>query len=314
MEGEIIDIEDEWIGVRVTDNNGVKHKIAVELDGDIRGHSQDGYPDEAIKRTPEGNEYVEQSRRYAQYYVARERGYDTIEWRHNPARLLATASAVAQLDTDAVAEHFGDLYDQVRSHSTDVERPVPLPDGVRPGHVNYQQDVYLGLSDEAMVALLTLDTEVENVSVTPGESIEDHVATLLEAAPAEISVPDASDLTIEAVSGVHVRWDDEAGQYHHDRNGQPDLDRNPDARFDVLPYVPEDIDKFQTQLSRNLLCQVRDAYVGMGVTPPEPFRIKGLGRHQIATLYAQFDFYQRYHDPSADIDWDALATDRAVVE
>ncbi|MCL9815315.1 hypothetical protein [Natranaeroarchaeum aerophilus] len=314
MQAEIKKETDDGFGVLVTDNNGAEHKIGVCFDGEIDGHLCDAYASDPFDRTPAENEHNEQARRYARYYVARERGYETIEWRHDPARLLAAASAVAELDTDDVTEHFGDLYDQVRSHYGDVERPVPLPEEVRPGHVSYMQDIYLGLSDEAMIDLLTLDDAVEEVSVTAGESIEDRIATLLEAAPADTDVPDASALTVEAVSGVHIEWDDEAGQYHTQWGAEPDLDRDPDARFDVLPFAPEDIEDFQAQLARNLLCQVRDAYVGMGVAPPAPYRIKGLGRHQIATLYEHDDFYQRYHDPDAEIDWNALEPDPAVVE
>ncbi|WP_253738929.1 hypothetical protein [Halohasta salina] len=78
MNGKIIDEDDRGIGVRVTDNNQVNHTVAVGFDGTIQGHSQDGYHDEAAKRTHDDNERVEQARRFARYYVFQERGYDTL--------------------------------------------------------------------------------------------------------------------------------------------------------------------------------------------------------------------------------------------
>ncbi len=300
---------DDGFGVEIYDNNSIQHKIGVCYDGKIDGHLQDGYPDDFEKRSLiDENEPVNQARRYARYYVNRKRGYDTIEWRQDPDRILAAALSVAELDPDTVAEYFGDLYDQVRSHFGNADRPVPLPDDAAPGHISYQQDIYLGLKEDALESLTDLGDELETSALPdePVQSIESIVAQLLNAAPADRDVPDLSDLTIDAVSGVHVRWDDASGQYHHERHGQPALDRDPDARFDVKPFDPDGVADFQIQLVHNLWCQIRDCYIEMGVVPPKPFRITGLGKHQIATLYEQYDFYQRYHDPRAEIDWEAL--------
>lgn len=297
------------IGITVTDNNGIEHEIEVDTSGEIHKHGQDGYPDKFEERSMiDENEPVNHARRYAQFYVSREQGYDTIEWRHDPDRILIVALTIANLDTDAVIEYFGDLYDQVRSHFGETDRPVSVPDDAAPGHVSYQQDVYLGLEENALSSLTDLGREL-NASVLSDESIdslESALADLLAAAPSDTDIPDRTDLEIEAVSGVHVRWDDASGTYHHERHDEPALSRDPDARFDVKPFNPDDVEAFQLQLVRNLLCQVRDCYIEMGVVPPEPFRIKGLGKHQIATLYEHYDFYQRYHDPQSDIDWDAL--------
>lgn len=305
----IITGESKRIGLSIIDNNDVEHLIEMDESGNITGHQQDGYPDDFEKRSLiDENEPINQARRYARYYVSRERGYDTIEWRHDPDRILAAALSVAELDSDRVAEYFGDLYDQVRSHFANTDRPIPLPDGAAPGHISYQQDIYLGLEKDAVESLTDLGDELEASALPdePVESIESLVAHLLDAAPVDRDVPDPSDLTIDAVSGVHIRWDDANGQYHHERHDQPALERDPDARFDVKPFAPDRIEDFQLQLVRNLYCQVRDCYIEMGVVPPKPFRIKGLGKHQIATLYEQYDFYQRYHDPRAEIDWEAL--------
>jgi len=310
MKSVITGETDELVGVNLRDNNGVEHVLDVEKEGgEITGHQQDVYPDKFENRSLiDENEPVNQARRYARYYVNRVRGYDTINWREDPDRILAAAVAVAELDRETVLEYFGDLYAQVRSHFGDADRPIPLPDSAAPGHISYQQDVYLGLADETLASLADFgdELEVSTLPDEPAQSIESLVARLLEAAPADAAVPEPSDLTIDVTSGVHVRWDDASGQYHHERHGQPDLERDPDARFDVKPFAPDGVEDFQFQLVHNLCCQVRDCYIEMGVVPPEPFRIKGLGKHQIATLYEHYDYYQRYHDPSATIDWDAL--------
>lgn len=309
MKNEIIDVEDEWIGVQVEDNNRNIHKVAVDIDGgNIRGQDHDAYPDKFHERSMiDENEPVNQARRYARYVVERERGYDTIAWRQHPDHHLAAALAVAQLDTDEVLAHFGELYDQVRSRHTDIERPVELPEGARPGHYSYKQNIYLGVSPDTLESLADSlgGHELPTEAVEGDDSLEHRLTALLDAAD-RASLITLADLTVAAVSGVHVHWDDASGTYHTEYNRQRDIDRDPDAQLDILPFIPETPEDFRAQLIRNLLCIVRDCYIEMGVTPPEPFRIQGLGRHRPATLYEQFDYYQRYHDPDADIDWLAL--------
>jgi hypothetical protein len=268
-------------------------------------HQQDGYPDDPAERSMiDEVEPINQAKRYARYVVNSEWGYDTVEWRQDPDRMLAVALTIAEMDTDAVGNYFGGLYDQVRSHATDVDRPVELPDDLIPGHLNYQQDIYLGLDDQARTSIARLSATLDENDLAdgPAESIEDVAAGLLEMVPAEDGL-DISDLTVEAVSGIHLRWDDATGTYHHERNGEPAIDRDPDARLDMMPFTPETIREFQSRLVHNLLCQVRDCYIEMGVTPPKPFRIQGLGKHRTSTWYEHYEFYQRYHDPAADIDW-----------
>ncbi|MEZ3114907.1 hypothetical protein RYH80_03115 [Halobaculum sp. MBLA0147] len=250
------------------------------------------------------NEPVNHARRYARYVVERERGYEAIRWNFHPDKHLAAALAIVSLDTDTVHEFFGDLYQQVLSHYSDTEPAVELPDEVRPQHFNYKQDVYLGLQPDVMDELTSsiAEAHVASDQIGADTSVEERLTMLLGHVE-ESSLPDLSDLTITATSGVHVHWDDISGSYHTEYNGRLDIVRDPDAQLDILPFAPESVEAFRDQLARNLLCVARDCYVEMGVTPPEPFRIQGLGRHRPATLYEQFDFYQRYHDPDATIDW-----------
>lgn len=306
MKADIKKETDDGFGVSVYDNNGVEHKIGILHDGEKSGHLQDGYPDDPSERSMiDEVEPINQAVRYARYYVEQERGYDTVEWRQDPDRTLAAVEAVAALDSETFRQYFGDLYDQLRSHYQDIDRPVSLPDSAAPGHVNYQQDVYLGLDDGDLRALVEHGEAVgpEGLPENP-DSVEDVAAELLETVTAGEAVTDRFGLEVRAVSGVHVRWDDATGQYHHQRGEHPDTDRNPDARIDLLPFNPESMDELQSHVVRNLVCQVRDCYVEMGVTPPEQFRIQGMGKHRTSTWYEHYDYYQRYHDPQADIEWD----------
>ncbi|MDS0260518.1 hypothetical protein NDI56_14020 [Haloarcula sp. S1CR25-12] len=314
MDGIITGENDERVGLSVIDNNDAEHVIEMEFDGKINYHEQDGYPDDPAERTNAENEHVNQARRYAKYYVYREKGYETLDPHRNPDRILGVALVAAGLSTDSVESYFGDLYRQVRSHSTDSPRPVTLPDGVSQANVTYQQDVYLGLDDrqvEMLEELLDVAEVREYLGDLARGGVNDRSLLGLLADAHDIAGKSGSDLPataedfwIEAVSGVHVHWDDAAGQYHTAWTDRPGIDREPDARIEMLPFEPENIDAFQQSLVRGLFCQVRDCYLGMGVTPPSEFRIQGMGSYDHATWYDYYDLYQPYHDPDADIDWD----------
>ncbi len=101
MKGDIEGEDDNYVKVYVTDNSETEHDITVEkASGEIAYHDQDGYPDDPDERTIAGNEHVNQARRFAKYWVYRERGYEALEWRHNPNRITAAAMAIAPLRAD----------------------------------------------------------------------------------------------------------------------------------------------------------------------------------------------------------------------
>ncbi len=101
MKSEIIGEDKKDIGTKVTDNNDVVHQIEMhKSNGEIYAHEQGGYPDDPAERTIAGNEHVNRARRFAKYWVYRERGYETLEWRHNPNRITAAAMAIAPLRAD----------------------------------------------------------------------------------------------------------------------------------------------------------------------------------------------------------------------
>ncbi|MFC4247695.1 hypothetical protein ACFOZ7_12080, partial [Natribaculum luteum] len=141
----IITGESKRIGLSVFDNNDVEHLIEMDESGDIKYHEQDGYPDKAAKRTPEGNEHVSQTRKFAQYYVFAKRGYDTVPPLIHPERLNIVRQALESMSTEKCMDLFGDLYQQMASHHIDTERIVDIPSGVDEESVLYRKDIYLGV-------------------------------------------------------------------------------------------------------------------------------------------------------------------------
>ncbi|WP_363465687.1 hypothetical protein [Halogeometricum borinquense] len=135
---------DDGFGLSVTDQNRVTHKIGVCYDGTIDGHLQDGYPDDPAKRTGKENEYVSQARRYAKYYVAKEKGYDVLPWDRDTAAMQRVQTAIESLSGEDFEKYFGTYFDQINSRLPNVTAPVPEPDAVGDDEfVLYMLDVYL---------------------------------------------------------------------------------------------------------------------------------------------------------------------------
>lgn len=301
----IITGESERVGLSVIDNNDIEHLIEMDESGEIKYHEQDGYPDDPSDRTETGNEHVNQARRYAKYYVFQERGYETMDPYRNPSRVFCVGLAVASMDTNSVERYFGDLYRQVRSHYTTDEPAVSLPDDVGAANVTYKKDVYLGLPIDIINTLGNIHTDDEFQNELKALHDRDRTFTPYEIADGiDIDLSKLGTEWIQAVSGVHVHWDDAAGRYHTEWTANPDIDRDPEGRLDLLPFEPETVDSFQAHLTRVLWCQVRDCYLGMGVRPPKAFRVQGLGSYSHATWYDSYELYQPYHDPDADICWE----------
>lgn len=302
MNGEIVDQKSEWIGVRVTDNNGVMHKVAVEKDSGIRGHSQDGYPDKAAKRTPEENEHVEQARRYAKYYVFRERGHTTVEPRTVPEWVAVAAMTIARLSSEEFEEHFGDYHQQFRSTvDSDVEPVVDIPDSKVAGLRSFRQNIHLRLTlddafddDQADALRDALDSE------TDAETLIDDLAEQLDSTAIDLAA-----ITLAGTSSVGALYQ---GQTEDHVIEADDPHPGPaDARLELAPMnVPWDdylsTDGFQFLLVYHLLCQVRDCYLRLGLEVPEGVRILGMGTYRQTVRNEHLDLYDPVHYTDADID------------
>ena len=319
MNANITGKNDERVGLYVDDNNDVEHWIEMEFDGEIKYHEQDAYADDPDKRSPEGKKHVGQTKQYAKYQVYRERGYDTLDVSENPDRLLQTAMVIGSLSTAAFEAHFGDLYQQLKSEYTDQPPVVDVEDEIREGtFMVYAKEIVLGLDDTELAELATaLSADDVEAYLTEAASLLDDESTgsagLLEEFADLTAKYDLDEhATIEdpaqwlqATPTVYPKW--RIGtQIHQDPEQLPDLDVEPDCRLEIVPYNPDSLEDLQEYIVQHLKCQIRDCFVAIGVIPPEPFQVQGPGTDFYTMQYQHYDFLQPYHDPEADIDWDAI--------
>jgi len=263
MNAKILGEDDEATIVEVIDNNGVEHALAIEPDGSVQEHGQVGYPDTPSERTLEQGEYVTQARRYAQYYVAQETEHDTIPWDLNPDRFETVQEALAALSSDDIEELFGDLLAQSLSHYHD-DPDVDTGDITRPFEL-------------------------------PDDKIGPEGAVIYKQ---EIYLDDTDE--IEAVSGVLIMYYVARGERTTIRHGDVP-DRDPDAQVEVSPAPLVAPDTFRDYLVYNLCCQIRDCYIGMGLEPPEEYRVLGPGQYRFTGKYQHFDLYPEYYNMHAEI-------------
>jgi len=298
MKGEFIEEDEEWIGVRVVDNSTNTHKIAVGLDGEIQGHSQDGYPDKSEKRTVDENESVAEARLFAKYTVYRERGYQTLEPHRNPDRIATTLVAIARLSEQEFEELFGDYYRQhAYHHQPDIEPPIEPPTDVDVDGgdmLRYELDCYLGIEQSVADQLQQLvDAGVEAAA---GKTLD----TVAEPVSVEFDPSEELGVEIGTVSGTRI-------VYQNGPNGEQvidsdsPVDRAPDTIMQLVPLPSGSLEGFRRLLIHHLGCQIRDCYIEMGVEPPEAFRLLGHGFFDSAQRYRLLDRYPEYFDFEADI-------------
>ncbi|AGB14870.1 hypothetical protein Halru_0224 [Halovivax ruber XH-70] len=313
METEIIGEDEDDIGVKVVDQKGAEHQIELHKgNGDIYAHVCDEYADKAANRTPEENEVNEQARRFAQYYVYCERGYDTVPPEVHPERIDAVRQAIAELSQSAFDDRFGDLRQQLRSyHDDSVSRAIPIPsDAAGSDLVLYRQHVYLGLdpletdlADEfetlATVHEIDLDETSEPVAVfndskcSDWRAFSEHAESL--AQNRDVDISDAID--IGGVSSLYTAYVDDHGVEHIGEPNQDPFDRDPDTLIELAPIDPGPLQEFQAYVDHYLKCQIRDCFVRMGLHPPEEFCVLGPGRIEAAEQYKTLEMYPDFTDP-----------------
>lgn len=263
MEAKIIAEDGDDIGIEVTDTDGVEHRIVMGFEGEINGYKNDGYPSKPDDRTTTEQEKVFHARRYAKYHVAQETEYDTLPWDLNPERFEQARAALLALSDEAVEEWFGRLHAQSLSHYTD------------------HPEVDTG--------------DVERPYALPAEKIGPEGALTYEQ---ELYLDDAGAL--EAVSGVHIAYYVAKGERTRVRHGDAP-EREPDARIELSPAPLVAPGPFRDYLAYNLRCQIRDCYIGMGLEPPEAYRVLGPGQYRFTGKYQHFELYPEYYDKDADI-------------
>ncbi|MCL9812052.1 hypothetical protein [Natranaeroarchaeum aerophilus] len=324
MEATIPTEDEQYIAVDVVDNKGIEHNLTLEKQGgQIEYHEQDGYPDDPVERTNSENLHTNNARAYAQYYAAATRGYDTVEEGIHPDRVAMTMLVLADLSPEQLGEYFSTLHQQAASHHTDLEPVFDLPEEIPAGaSVQYNQDVYLGLDrddqqalvdavgDEDATILEYLD-DVEQLATDGGSvAATQNGFEAIRSVAEEHDVPELldsfdTDRLIQDVSGVHTVW-----LYHdgiNERRGEEaDVEGTADAILQVIPNDCETLAEFKEFLIHHLVCQVRDCYIRMGLTPPEPVQVTGPGLTVETVRYQGMDILQDIHDHEASIDWDTV--------
>ncbi|PCR91787.1 hypothetical protein [Natrinema ejinorense] len=316
MNAEFLGEDDVDIGVEVVDNNGASHHIELHKNsGEIYAHHCESYADNPQNRTSNENEYNEQARKFAQYYVYAEQGYDTVPSTDHPERINAVRLAIQDLGDDRFDDLFGDLYSQLRSYyDYDAERPIPVPPlAADSDSVLYRQNVYLGIDPletdvaaeaEDMATVYGLELSETSVKEQALDALspsaiadwKSFAADLVDEADEE-EIDLAEGAYIDAVSPLYTSYLDNGGEQH---TAEPDTDpfeREPDTLIELPPIDPGPLAEFREYLDHHLKCQIRDCFVRMGIEPPETFRVLGNGRLEATAAYKLLDMYPRYHDP-----------------
>ena len=306
MKAEIKKETDDGFGLSVVDNRGFEHKIGVCYDGEIDGHLQDAYPNHPDDRTDAELRAVMEAREFARYHVYRERGYETLPPNEQPERLMLATLVVANLSMEAFEHHFGDLYQQLKSYSTEQEPVVDLPEGLsEDNYYLYAKELYLGLDDGDVESILddidAASLEVIVETINNSDSRVDDVLATIGLEPVDSTPSTISERLISAVSGVLVQW--RIGEATHRQNADLDIEREPDVGIEVHPHDPGSIEEFHAYIVDHLRCQLRDAYIQTGQTPPEYAQVQGPGRDLFTMMYQTVTALQPYHDPDATIDW-----------
>ncbi len=297
---------DGAFGVEVIDNNGGEHRIAVGYGGEIKAHQCEAYADDPSNRTDEENEHNNQARRFTRFYVYRERGYDTVDHIENPDYVDTVRQAILSLSNEEFTRFFGPLYQQLQSHHEDVDQLVDLPTGVqKPDAVVYKLDTYLGADIEGsdLTDQVCALADAHGLDFEEGRTPKSGAAVTKDDREAwadlgehliDLTAPTELDFELSATSGIHVGFPNARGEHEVDWADQP-LDREPDARIELMPVDPGTLDAFREYLDHHLRCQIRDCFVGMGLTPPEPYRVVGFGKFIYARRYDYYDLYPQLH-------------------
>lgn len=284
----VITGESDRVGVNLLDNRGTEHGFELSTAGEIEYWVQDGYADDPSNRTLVENEHANQACRYAKWHVYRELGHETLTPYENPDRIVAAMLALAESTAEGIAEQFGALRDRLASHYDDTPVSTPFERENPDATLVYQVDLYVTpdpTGSDASVLDQFCEAATGAASPESGEQLLAAVRTARELPQFEL----------EAVSGVHY-YREIDGDAETIRGDDP-LDREPDARIDLLPVDPDEFSSLRELLITHLANQVRDRFVLMGCEPPEPFRRQGLGSYKGVVNQTVIDLYEEYYLP-----------------
>ncbi len=165
----------------------------------------------------------------------------------------------------------------------------------------YLLNVHLGIdaqerldADQLASLATVLDTDAEPDGLI--EAVSDQLAG------AQLG-PDV--LSIAGVSDIGVLYQEATREV--EQEGDDPHPGPADARLELSPteipgdgYLP--IEGFQVLVVHHLLCQARDCYLQMGLEPPEPLRVLGLGKYRQTVRNEHLPMYDPVHSTSAPVD------------
>ncbi|ELY92379.1 hypothetical protein C483_07988 [Natrialba hulunbeirensis JCM 10989] len=268
-------------------------------------HQCEEYADKPKNRTAEENEHNNQARRFARYYVYEERGYETLSWEEHPDRLNTVRVALEELSPEEFDRLFGDFYQQVTSYFDGGTDPVvDIPSNAEePSEILYRKDIFLAVDPDKSTGLEraaeladAYDIDLEQPPTRDTASWE----AFTDAVAGHSEIDFGGSLEIGAVSDLGMFYlDDDWNE--HVVDGDAPVDRDPDARIELLPVEFSSPERCQEFLVHHLKCQIRDCFIGMGVEPPAEFRVLGPGRLYYTKRYGKLDMYEEYHTLEADV-------------
>jgi len=306
MKGVIEGDDDDHVKIYVTDNVETEHDITLKKEtGEIEYLEQDGYP-ELTKRSNEQDIRIEQAMEYARYYVQRERGYPTFEPRLTPEWLAHVLGAVFALDFEEFTDYFGEYAHQYHSSlRPNIDPIVEVPEDAGVGIV-FRADVFLGLDFQDYLATPEEFDPLDHV-----EGITDDYDLVTALAEMVTERLDAGAEPVEEVSAVDVLYQTKGpgGAVDEETVGERShtQDRPADAQLQMTPPQTTLETDLSTEIIQGLVlhhltCQVRDAYLRLGLKPPAPFRLLGQGLYEQTIRYQHTDIYEPYHLTDADIE------------
>ena len=294
MDAEIEGEDGEYLKIYVSDNTGAEHDLTVEIESaGIPYHKCDAYDNNPSLRTREECERVDQTRRFARWHVYRERGYDTVPPRENPDRLMAALLAINRLDESTFTDYFGELEARLASHYDGSSVELPFPEADPDDPIIYQQDVYLE-PDPIEFEPPVLEQFLARFEGEPDSPLES------EAAEIAIEELDSLAFDIEAVSDIHVLYNDGRGTEKVEYGADP-LEREPDARLEIMAFDVTALHSFQHFVVSHLAYQIRDHFLLMGVKPPVAFRAQGWGTYEGFQCQKFCDLYEDYWSSEATV-------------
>ncbi len=309
MKADVDGDDGEYVKIYVTDQNDVEHNLTVEImSGRISYHKQDYYPNRTSKQSSNDVVYLSQVQEYAKYTVQRTLGYPTLPPRLTPEWIPYTLGAVFGLEFDSFERQFGPYAQQYHSALHPKVPPiVEMPEETAPvGGIVYRADVFLALEFDAYLE--------DPVAASPIEAFAGTTDAydLYEALAAELEArlpPDTAPIT--EVSALDLQYQRRAndgsveepvvGERSHTSAGPPDaqLQMTPPQATLESELTAEIV---QGLLCHHLQCQVRDAYLRLGLEPPEAFRVLGQGFAEQTMHYQHADVYPPYHLTDAEIE------------